>query len=224
MRVLVVDDEADIRDLVSMTLQREGFDVVCARDGADAIDQARARMPELIVLDLMLPKVDGFDVCRTLRAEANVPILMLTARADDVDKVVGLESGADDYLTKPFNPRELIARVRAVMRRAERAPRSQTVLRAGRLELDRDRREARLAGEAITLRAKEFDLLAAFLEHEGIVLTRDRLLEIVWGYEIAGTTRTVDVHVNHLRAKLGGSGVTIETLRGVGYKLVARQE
>jgi two-component system alkaline phosphatase synthesis response regulator PhoP len=221
VKVLVVDDDAAIRELATTFLRREGFTVVTARDGEEALARARAESPGLIVLDLMLPRLDGFEVCRVLRAESDVPILMLTARGDDVDKIVGLEIGADDYLTKPFNPREMVARVKAIVRRAKRARRSPTVIRSGRLVVDRARREARVDGELLPLRAKEFDLLVAFITHEGLALTRAQLLEEVWGYDVPGETRTVDVHVNLLRRKLAGTGATIATLRGVGYKFSA---
>lgn len=219
-KILVVDDEQNIRDLASIYLTKEGFQVECAVDGRDALSRFAQATPSLVVLDLMMPGLDGFAVCREIRREHDVPILMLTARSDDVDKIVGLELGADDYMTKPFNPREMVARVRAILRRAEGGKRPQTALAVGNLSLDRARREARIDDQLLTLRTKEFDLLAAFVENAGIVLTREQLLESVWGYDYAGETRTVDVHVQHLRAKLADAHVAIETLRGVGYKLV----
>lgn len=220
VKVLVVDDDAAVRDLAGTYLRREGYTVLTARDGEEALRRARTESPELVLLDLMLPVLDGFEVCRMLRAESDVPIMMLTARGDDIDKVVGLEIGADDYLTKPFNPRELIARVKAIARRAARKERPRTVIQAGCLVADRARREVRAGDAPVHLRAKEFDLLVTFLEHPGLVLTREQLLADVWGYTIPGQTRTVDVHVNHLRQRLAGTGVEIATLRGVGYKLV----
>jgi DNA-binding response OmpR family regulator len=221
-KIVIVDDDAAIRELASLYLGKEGFDVACAVDGTSAVDTIERERPSLVVLDLMLPGVSGYDVCKEVRASSNVPIIMLTARDDDVDKIVGLELGADDYLTKPFNPRELVARVKAVLRRADGASeRTEAhVLRAGWLSVDRQRREARVGDAELTLRTKEFDLLAALVENAGIVLTREQLLDRVWGYNFYGETRTVDVHVQHLRAKLGGSGVAIQTVRGVGYKLV----
>jgi two-component system alkaline phosphatase synthesis response regulator PhoP len=220
VKVLVVDDDASIRDLAATFLQREGYTVLTARDGEEGLTRARSEQPNLILLDLMLPRLDGFEVCRILRSESDVPIMMLTARGDEVDKIVGLEIGADDYLTKPFNPREMIARVKAIMRRSGRAKRSRSVLTAGPIVVDRARREVRSGGCALDLRAKEFDLLVAFIGNAGLVLSREQILQEVWGYDVPGETRTVDVHVNHLRRRLDGTGVTIETHRGVGYKLV----
>jgi DNA-binding response OmpR family regulator len=221
VKVLVVDDDAAIRELAATVLRREGFTVLTARDGEEALHRARAEQPALILLDLMLPRLDGFEVCRILRAECDTPIMMLTAKGDDIDKIVGLEIGADDYLTKPFNPREMVARARAILRRTTRIRRSPPILRLGCLIVDRPRREARMNALPLELRPKEFDLLVSFIEHAGLVRSREQLLEDVWGYDVPGETRTVDVHVNHLRRKLSGSGVIIETLRGVGYKLVA---
>jgi two-component system, OmpR family, alkaline phosphatase synthesis response regulator PhoP len=219
-RILVVDDEANIRDLARLYLEKEGFSVEVAVDGRDAIARFAQVQPSLVVLDLMMPGMDGFEVCRELRRESDVPILMVTARNEDVDKIVGLELGADDYLTKPFNPREMVARVKAILRRFEGGRKPQTALTVANLSVDKARREAKVDDEALTLRTKEFDLLTAFVENPGIALTRDQLLETVWGYNYAGETRTVDVHVQHLRAKLTKAKVQIETLRGVGYKLV----
>lgn len=220
-RVLVVDDDAAIRELASMYLRKEGFDVAAVADGPSALEAAQRERPALIVLDLMLPGMSGFDVCRELRKQSNVPILMLTARNEDTDKIVGLELGADDYLTKPFNPREMVARVKAILRRAERAGRDERrEVRVGALTVDARKREARVDGRELALRAKEFDLLLAFASEPGRVFTREALLDQVWGYSYYGETRTVDVHVQHLRAKLSGSGVSIQTVRGVGYKLV----
>jgi DNA-binding response OmpR family regulator len=219
-KILVVDDEENIRDLASLYLQKEGFAVESACDGRDALDRFVQGPPAMVVLDLMMPGMDGFEVCRELRREHDVPILMLTARSDDIDKIVGLELGADDYMTKPFNPRELVARVKAILRRSEGGRRPQTALVVANLAVDKARREARIDEELLALRTKEFDLLAAFVENPGIALTREQLLESVWGYEYAGETRTVDVHVQHLRSKLAGAHVSIETLRGVGYKLI----
>jgi DNA-binding response OmpR family regulator len=218
--VLVVDDEKHIVDLARMYLEREGFTVEEALDGAEALRKIRSLNPALVVLDLMLPEVDGWEVCRRTRVDSDVPIIMLTARSDDVDKIVGLELGADDYLTKPFNPRELVARVKAILRRYERSLRPGKALHLGDLTIDPSSREATLGTRTLDLRTKEFDLLYTLAEHRGQVLTREQLLELVWGYDFYGQTRTVDVHVAHLRKKLKGSDVEIETLRGVGYKLV----
>ena len=220
-RVLVVDDEPNIVELARMYLEKEGYRVESASDGATALEQIQTHEPALIVLDLMLPEVDGFEVCRRTRARSDVPIIMLTARDEDVDKIVGLELGADDYLTKPFNPRELVARVKAILRRSERLVRPNgQPLHVADLTIDPARREVSVAGEPIALRAKEFDLLQAFAENKGIVLTREQLLNKVWGYDFYGESRTVDVHVAHLRKRLKGSQVSIETVTGVGYKLV----
>lgn len=220
-RVVVVDDEANIRDLATLYLQKEGFEVACAADGASAIETIQSVNPSLVVLDLMLPGISGYDVCKQIRQNSNVPILMLTARNEDVDKIVGLELGADDYLTKPFNPREMVARVKAILRRSDgRSGAAGPVVRVGSLTIDKQRREVSLDGSPLTLRTKEFDLLTALAEDAGIVLSREQLLDRVWGYNFYGETRTVDVHVQHVRAKLAGSGVGIATVRGVGYKLV----
>ncbi|MHB1414551.1 MAG: response regulator transcription factor [Chloroflexota bacterium] len=217
--VLIVDDEPHIVDLARLYLEREGFRVEAVGNGKDALDKAASLRPALVVLDVMLPGLDGFEVCRRLRQQGDTPILMLTARNDDTDKIVGLELGADDYLTKPFNPRELAARVKAILRRYEAGQRPSSVLELGNLRLDLARREAQVAGKEVSLRTKEFDLLTAFMRNRGIVLTRDQLLEMVWGYDFLGESRTVDVHITHLRDKIAGSGVAIETVRGVGYRL-----
>ena len=218
--VLVVDDEEHIIELARMYLERDGFTVEEARDGAEALDKIHKLKPAVVVLDLMLPEVDGWEVCRKARAESDVPIIMLTARSDDVDKIVGLELGADDYLTKPFNPRELVARVKAILRRFERSTRPEAAIHLGQLTIDPASREVTLAGQQVTLRTKEFDLLHTLAQHRGQVLSREQLLDLVWGYDFYGQTRTIDVHIAHLRRKLSGSDVEIETVRGVGYKLM----
>jgi DNA-binding response OmpR family regulator len=218
--ILVVDDEANIIKLARMYLQNEGYVVESARDGREALTKIKSLQPALVVLDLMLPEVDGWEVCRKVRADSDVPIIMLTARSDDVDKIVGLELGADDYLTKPFNPRELVARVKAVLRRYEKSAISTQPIHLGQVTIDPQRREVRVGGRQLDLRTKEFDLLWALAEHRGIVLSRNQLLDLVWGYDYYGETRTVDVHVARLRDKLEGSDVVIETVWGVGYKLV----
>jgi two-component system alkaline phosphatase synthesis response regulator PhoP len=218
--ILVVDDERNILELAQMYLEQAGYRVDSASDGQEALTRARHRRPALVVLDLMLPGIDGWEVCRRLRAEADVPIIMLTARSDDVDRIVGLELGADDYVTKPFNPRELVARVRAVLRRYQGAVRPQQTLVVGQLSVDAGSREARVGCDLLDLRPKAFDLLLALVEHAGLVMSRDRLLDLVWGYDFPGGTRTVDAHISHLRARLTGSDIVIETHRGIGYKLV----
>jgi two-component system, OmpR family, alkaline phosphatase synthesis response regulator PhoP len=222
-QLLIVDDERNIVELIDLYARQAGFSTLRAYDGEAALDILGREVPSLIVLDLMLPKLDGWEVCRRVRARSDVPILMLTARDDDVDKIVGLELGADDYLTKPFNPRELIARIRAILRRSKSAgearPDGRGALELGNLRVDPARREVTVAGHPARLRAKEFDLLMALLENKGLVLSRERLLERVWGFDFAGETRTVDVHVAQLRKRIAGSGVEIETVFGVGYKL-----
>ena len=217
--ILIVDDEAHIVELAELYLQNAGYNVESARDGAEAMQKIAEVGPALIVLDLMLPEVDGWEVCRRTRAQSDVPIIMLTARDDDVDKIVGLELGADDYLTKPFNPRELVARVRAVLRRTAPSPTSQP-LSVADLRLDPARREVHVGDVMLQMRPREFDLLVTLAEHQGMVLSREQLLSLVWGYDYYGETRTVDVHVAHLRDKLADSRVRIETVWGVGYKLV----
>ena len=219
-RILVVDDEPNIVELVRLYLEREGFAVLAARDGEEALAIAARHDPDLVVLDLMLPKVDGWEVCRELRRRGDTPILMLTARSDDVDAIVGLELGADDYVTKPFNPRALVARVRAILRRTTTAASGGRPIEVGSLRIDPRRRDAYVGDRRLELRAREFDLLAALARDPGIVLTRDALLEDVWGTDFPGETRTVDVHVAELRKKLGADGPPIETIRGLGYRLV----
>jgi DNA-binding response OmpR family regulator len=218
--VLVVEDESSIASFVALYLKNAGYAVRTAATGNEALDQAESERPDLIVLDLMLPDVDGIEVCRRIRKTSDVPILMLTARDEDVDKIIGLEVGADDYLTKPFNPRELVARVKSILRRSvpdRREVESKQIVH-GDLEIDAGRREARVNGEEVQLAPKEFDLLWELLDHRGLVLTRDQLLERVWGYTFAGDTRTVDVHVRQLRRKLGDAS-PIVTVWGVGYKV-----
>ena len=217
--ILVVDDEQNIIELAKLYLERDGYKVEGVTNGQDALSKQKTLNTDLIILDLMLPDIDGFDVCRQIRAKSSVPILMLTARKEDIDKIVGLELGADDYLTKPFNPRELVARVKAVLRRYQMGIKPSEIIEIGSLRIDLPGHEVTLAGNKLELRMREFDLLAAFAQNLNIVLTREKLLEIVWGYDYYGETRTVDVHVNHLRSKLAGSGVDIETFRGTGYKM-----
>ena len=219
--ILVVDDEPNIVQLARLYLERDGFRVQSAGDGQAALEAADRLKPALMILDLMLPEVDGLEVCRRLRAQKSVlPILMLTARDEDVDKILGLEMGADDYLTKPFNPREMVARVKAILRREARTTASVTCpIHIGDLVIDPASREVSVGGRPVELRAQEFDLLMVFAEHKSLVLTREQLLEKAWGYEYYGQSRTVDVHVGHLRRKLSGGTVNIETITGVGYKM-----
>ncbi|MBD0337792.1 MAG: response regulator transcription factor [Thermoleophilia bacterium] len=223
--VLVVEDEASISSFISLYLKNSGYEVRSAATGAEAIQQLQAGSISLILLDLMLPDVDGIDLARRLRQKWDVPILMLTARDEDVDKIIGLEVGADDYMTKPFNPRELVARVKAILRRSapERREREEKVMRHGDLVIDAGRREVRVGETEVQLAPKEFDLLWELLDHKGLVLTRDQLLERVWGYTFAGDTRTVDVHVRQLRRKLGEAS-PIVTVWGVGYKVAPSKE
>ena len=223
--ILVVEDESSIASFVSLYLRNAGYAVKTATTGAEAISEASAHTPALVVLDLMLPDIDGIEVCRRLRANSDLPILMLTARDEDIDKIIGLEVGADDYLTKPFNPRELVARIKSILRRAspERRELETEVITHGELRIDAGRREATVAGEEVQLAPKEFDLLWELLDHRGLVLTRDQLLERVWGYTFAGDTRTVDVHVRQLRRKLGDAS-PIVTVWGVGYKVSTVRE
>jgi len=223
--ILVVEDEASIASFVSLYLKNAGYSVRTAATGTEALSQASANLPSLIVLDLMLPDVDGIEVCRRIRKTSDVPILMLTARDEDVDKIIGLEVGADDYLTKPFNPRELVARVKSILRRAapERRQIESASIRHGDLVVDAGRREVRVAEQEIQLAPKEFDLLWELLDHRGLVLTRDQLLERVWGYTFAGDTRTVDVHVRQIRRKLGDAS-PIVTVWGVGYKVAPAKD
>jgi two-component system alkaline phosphatase synthesis response regulator PhoP len=218
--VLIVDDEPSIVELARLYLEQDGLRVETAGSGPDGLRLVAERRPDLVVLDVMLPGLDGFGVCREIRRQGDTPILMLTARTEDTDKIVGLELGADDYLTKPFNPRELAARVKAILRRTQGGQRPTRVLELAGLRVDLERHEVTVNGQPFTLRTKEFGLLATLLENRGIVMERDRLLERVWGYDYFGETRTVDVHVMHLRDKIAGSGVVIETVRGLGYKLV----
>ncbi|MEL6150566.1 MAG: response regulator transcription factor [Chloroflexota bacterium] len=223
-KILLVDDEPQIIDLAQMYLEQDGFNIISATDGAEAIHRVFNDSPDLVVLDLMLPEIDGWEVCKRVRAKSDVPIIMLTARDDDVDKIVGLELGADDYLTKPFNPRELVARIRAIMRRTERPPRDSadegsSAIQLENLLIEPDQRSVSVDGQTIDLRMKEFDLLLTLAQNPRIVFSREKLLNVVWGYDFAGETRTVDMHVAHLRHKLKGMSPSIETVWGVGYKL-----
>ncbi|OGO60204.1 MAG: DNA-binding response regulator [Chloroflexi bacterium RBG_19FT_COMBO_48_23] len=220
--ILVVDDEPNILELAKLYLEQEGYRVEGVGNGNDALQKLNSTKPSLIVLDLMLPDIDGFEVCREIRKKSDIPILMLTARKEDVDKIVGLELGADDYLTKPFNPRELVVRVKAILRRYKSGLKPSQVIEVGNLHIDMARREATIDGQPVKLRTKEFDLLATLAQNPGIVLTRDRLLEMVWETDYYGETRTVDIHINHLRDKLSGANASIETVRGIGYKMTLK--
>jgi two-component system phosphate regulon response regulator OmpR len=220
-KILVVDDDARLRDLLHRYLTDQGFSVRAVADGNDMNRQLARERYDLMVLDLMLPGEDGLSICRRLRGgDESMPIIMLTAKGDDVDRIVGLEVGADDYLPKPFNPRELVARVKSILRRVtpERRQIESKQLRHGELTIDAGRREVKVGDQEIQLAPKEFDLLWELLDHRGLVLTRDQLLERVWGYTFAGDTRTVDVHVRQLRRKLGDAS-PIVTVWGVGYKV-----
>ncbi len=222
--ILVVDDEKTLRETLAEQFETEGFGVVRAADGREAVDMFRRHHPDLILLDLMLPELSGTEVCRIIRAESDVPILMLTAKSAEVDKVVGLELGADDYVTKPFSFRELLARVRALLRRSEStaaAPEAETV-DLGRVRVDLSGRRLLRNGETLPVKPKAFELLAFLIRNSGHVFTRDQLLEKVWGYDYAGETRTVDVHIHWLRAQIeedAANPVYLETVRGVGYVL-----
>ena len=225
LRVLIVEDEPDIRDLLAFHLEREGYHVTKCRSGEEAVRLSQTAPPDLVLLDVMLPEMDGLEVCRRLRRDPRtqaVPIVMLTARGDEVDRVLGLELGADDYVVKPFSPRELVARVRAVLRRARPAP-GTAPLAIGGLRIDAAAHTVTVDGAPVSLTRREFDLLRALAEASGRVLSREFLLENVWGYAAAGEieSRTVDVHVRRLRQKLGAEGRRIGTVTGVGYRLEA---
>jgi len=225
-KILVVEDDQNLLATLKYNLLNEGYDIATAIDGAQALGIAREEKPELIILDVMLPKMSGFEVCRILRKEMTVPILMLTAKTEEVDKIVGLEIGADDYMTKPFSMRELIARVRAMLRRADMVQSQPTSdeehLKIGDLDIDINRHQALCKGSPLDLTPKEYDLLVFFAKNKGIVFSREQLLEKVWGYDYAGDTRTVDVHIRWLRQKIETDPANprvILTVRGTGYKL-----
>ena len=219
--IYVVDDEVSIIDFVRIYLERENFSVIAYLDGLSALNGIRSTQPALVVLDIMLPKMDGYDVCKILRAEENeVPIIMLSAKDEDIDKILGLELGADDYLTKPFNPRELVARIKAVLRRNSLTRKKpQDILRIGNLTVNNKCREVRVENELVNLRTQEYELLRVLIEEKGRVFSREQLLNLAWGYSFAGQTRTVDVHVAQLRRKLKGTNANIETITGYGYKI-----
>lgn len=223
--ILVVDDEPNIARLIRMYLDREGFETVTAGSGSEALERIARNKPALVILDIMLPDIDGLEVCREIRRETNIPIIMLTAREGDEDKIVGLELGADDYVTKPFVPRELVARVKAILRRSSKTPdragRGGEILDFGVLRIEPGRREVWLEGKPIQLRAKEYDLLTELARKPGFVFTREALLQNVWGYDFFGDSGTIDVHVRRLRAKLDDDSSNprfIETVWGVGYR------
>ena len=221
-KVLVVDDEKHIVELARIYLTREGYEVEGVGDGSQALARFGQIKPDLVVLDIMLPGADGLEICKEIRKHSQVPIIMLTARDEVTDKVVGLEVGADDYLTKPFHPQELVARAKALLRRARLEPDAPKLIRAGKLEVDLERHEVRHEQAKVQLRPKEFDLLTLLARYPGRVFQRSELLDLVWGYDFPGYTRTVDVHVQQLREKLAAAGVTapsIETVWGVGYRL-----
>ncbi len=230
-KILVVEDEPSLQETLTYTLEKQGYDVDSVGDGHAAVEAAHSNQPDLIVLDIMLPGMDGFEVCKILRREMNVPIIMLTARDDEIDRVVGLEVGADDYLTKPFSMRELIARIKAQLRRTQvireeldklkTSPPVQDVLTFENLTINRTRREVTLSGLAVALKPQEYDLLAFFAEHRGQMLSREFILERVWGWDYIGDSRTVDVHVRWLRQKIEADPATptrIVTVRGGGYR------
>ncbi len=221
--ILLVDDEINILQLSRIYLEREGYTVQAVENGLDALKTVANDKPDLVVLDVMLPGLDGFEICRRIRtSDALLPIIMLTARDEDIDKILGLELGADDYMTKPFNPRELVARVKAILRRiASHSPEVVGIIRLNDVEIDPSKREVKVNDLVITLRTQEFEVLLTLAQHLGQVLTREQLLKLAWGFDFAGQTRTVDMHVAQIRRRLTGSTLHIETITGVGYKLVA---
>jgi len=221
-KILIIDDEPDVIDILAMNLKSAGYSVLTAENGVAGLNKARMEMPQLIVLDLMLPGMSGFEVCKALRkdaATAKIPIIMLTAKSEEVDRIVGLELGADDYVSKPFSPREIILRIQSVLRRSTGSNETVERLKIGELLLDHGRHEVTMKGQQIVLTATEFKLLAILMERRGRVQSRDRLLNDVWGYESVIDTRTVDTHIRRLREKLGEAFDYIETIRGVGYRI-----
>jgi DNA-binding response OmpR family regulator len=223
-KILIVEDEPDIAQLVKMYLEKEGYHTVSAKTGTEGLKSLSSDRPDMMILDLMLPEMDGLELCKKIRSKpetALLPIIMLTAKSEESDTIVGLELGADDYVAKPFSPKSLIARVKALFRRLDRqSDETQTVYRYGPLVMDLSRHEVTLSGEEVTLTAKEFGLLEHFLRHPGRVLTRDVLLNAVWGYDYYGTTRTVDVHVRRLKLKLPFLNEAIASVKSLGYKLL----
>jgi two-component system OmpR family response regulator len=225
-KILIVEDDSNLLETIRYNLVKEGYEVSVALDGAKALDISRNEKPDLIILDIMLPIIDGFEVCRILRKEMTVPIIMLTARADETDRITGLDTGADDYMTKPFSIRELLARVRALLRRAKmtevKVPEEQAILTIGDITIDINRHLITVKGQQLELTAKEFDLLVFLAQNESYVFSREQLLEKVWGYDFAGDTRTVDVHIRWLRQKIEtdpSNPKHLLTVRGTGYKI-----
>jgi two-component system phosphate regulon response regulator PhoB len=221
MNILVVEDDEDILELLTYSFSSAGFAVATAKDGYAALSSAKEQRPDLVVLDLMIPGLDGFEVCRELKRSAetsHIPVIMLTARGEEVDRIVGLELGADDYVVKPFSPRELILRARAVLRRSPLVPNAECVWHKGGLRVDFEAHQLTVDGEEVPLTALEFKLLCELIRHIGKVRTRDQLLENVWDYQFDGYARTVDTHVRRLRQKLGDRSDQIETVRGAGYR------
>jgi two-component system alkaline phosphatase synthesis response regulator PhoP len=220
--ILIVDDESSIIELVRIYLEQEGYRILSAMDGFQAIKRISEEKPDLVVLDVMLPELNGLDVCKNLRSQGNqVPIIMLTARDDDIDKILGLELGADDYMTKPFNPRELMARIKAILRRGDvNRDFEKKVIKAGDLSMDLAKREVTCRDKTIDLRTQEFEVLRVLAEHPGWVFEREKLLSLAWGFDFLGQTRTVDVHIAQIRKKIEGCNMSIETVTGIGYKLV----
>jgi two-component system, OmpR family, phosphate regulon response regulator PhoB len=218
-KILIIEDETDVADLLALNLRKAGYSASMAADGASGLQKARDDGPDFIILDLMLPKMSGLEVCKILKSDTattHIPILMLTAKAEEIDRIVGLEFGADDYVTKPFSPREIVLRIRAILRRGETADES---LKAGPISIDPARHQVRINGKQVHLTSLEFKLLQTLMQRRGRVQDRDRLLNEVWGYESVIDTRTVDTHVRRLREKLGKAGDAIETIRGFGYRL-----
>ena len=229
-KILVVDDELVFRDTLAFNLNRDGYEVLTAADGPTAVETALTAQPDLVLLDLMLPGISGIEVCKRVREYSNVPIIMVTAKDDEIDKVVGLEVGADDYLTKPYSYRELVARIRAVLRRSsgdQAEDDAGEVLRVGRIEMDTGGHEVRVAGQEIQMPLREFELLELFLNNPDRVLTRSQILDRIWGLNYIGDTTTLDVHVKRIRAKIEqdpGNPTALVTVRGLGYKLVSSDE
>lgn len=222
-KILIVDDEEHIRELIKFNLENNGYKTICAADGIEALKMAKKEMPQLILLDLMLPGMDGYDVCKEIRKDnsiSNTPVIMITAKSEELDKILGLELGADDYLTKPFSIRELIARAKAVLRRTKQQN-IEKIFKFGNNSIDFDKHEVIRNDERVDLTLKEFELLEVLIKNKGRVMTRDFLLDKVWGYEYIGETRTVDVHIRHLRKKIEDDDKNpkyIETIRGIGYR------
>lgn len=227
-KILVVDDEEHIAELITYNLQSSGYKVICANNGIDAVKLAKQEKPNLVLLDLMLPGMDGYDVCKSIRMEkelANISIIMLTAKSEEVDKILGLELGADDYITKPFSIRELMARVKAVLRRMPQKGEIEDTFERGSLFVDFERREVKVNEEKVDFTLKEFELLEILIRNKGKILTRETLLDKIWGYEYIGETRTVDVHIRYLRKKIESDDKNpkfIETIRGVGYRFTTQ--